>query len=263
VAATPTIAACTITERNVLAPLAPKDPKSAATTAGEGTRSKTQKRLWGLLRQRSCLVPTFKGWAFLLIAVVVLAILFTRALLPFLAVNQPISDGLLAVEGWTPDYGLEAAVEEFKRDHYQKIYVTGGPLDYGTYLNEYKTYAQLGAANLVKLGLDSNVVQAVPAPRVRQDRTYTSAVTLKQWLLAHDIKPTRIHLISEGPHTRRSRLLYEKAMGPGVVIGVTSIPSRAYDQDRWWHYSAGVRNVLDEALAYLYARFLFYPPKQS
>jgi len=96
---------------------------------------------------------------------------------------------------------------------------------------------------------------------VRQDRTYTSAVTLKRWLLQHGVQPTRIHLITDGPHARRSRLLYQKAMGAGVVIGVTSIPSQAYDQRHWWRYSAGVRNVIGEALAYLYARFLFYPPK--
>ena len=186
-----------------------------------------------------------------------------RELHPFLAVDEPIHDGLLVVEGWTPDYGLEYALAEFKRDHYRKIYVTGGPLDYGMYLKEYQTYAQLGAATLIKMGLDTNVVQAVPAPRVRQDRTYTSAVTLRNWLLAHDIVPRRIHLLTDGPHSRRSRLLYEEAMGPGVVIGVTAIPCEEYDQQHWWRYSAGVRNVIGEGLAYLYARLIFSPAKAA
>lgn len=213
----------------------------------------------GLLCRRSCLVPTPRAWLVLGLGLVVLLAVFVRGIYPFLAVNEPISDGLLVVEGWTPDAGMEAAVAAFKRYHYAKIYVTGGPLEVGTYLEPFGTYAQLGAATLGRLGLDSNTVQAVPAPQVRQDRTYTSAVSLKKWLLAHGIQPTRIHLISDGPHTRRSRLLYEKAMGRGVVVGVTSIPSPEYDPRHWWRYSAGVRNVVDEAVAYLYARFLFWP----
>lgn len=220
-----------------------------------------ERKLWGLLRRRSCLIPSFRGWITLGLSLLVFAMVVFKCLLPFLALNDPISDGLLVVEGWLPDYGLEIAAEEFKRDHYQKIYVTGGPLEYGSHLTAYKTYAQLGAATLVKLGLDSNVVEPVPAPLVRQDRTYTSALILKKWLLDHGVMPTRIHLISDGAHSRRSRLLYQKAMGDGVFIGVTSIPPKDYDQRHWWRYSAGVRNVISEALAYLYARLLFHPSK--
>ena len=217
---------------------------------------------WGLMHRRLCLVPTLRGCLVFGLVLALLMVVTIRGLHPFLSVNDPIHDGLLVVEGWTPDYGLELVAEEVKRDHYQKVYVTGGPLEYGAYLSTYKTYAQIGAATLMKLGLDSNVVQAVPAPLVRQDRTYTAAVSLKKWWQEHGITPTRIQLMSDGPHTRRSRLLYQKAMGPGVVIGVTSIPLRQYDQQQWWRYSAGVRNVIGEGLAYLYARFLFFPPKE-
>jgi hypothetical protein len=220
-----------------------------------------EKRLWGLLQRRNWLVPSFRGWIVLALGFVLFLVVAMRLLHPFLALNDPISDGLLVVEGWTPDYGLETVVSEFRRDHYEKIYVTGGPLEYGSYLVSYKTYAQLAAASLIKLGLDSDAVQPVPAPRVRQDRTYTSAVSLKKWLLEHGIQPTRIHLMTDGTHARRSRLLFQKAMGDNVVIGVTSIPVKDYDPEHWWRYSAGVRGVINEALAYLYARFLFYPPK--
>jgi len=198
-----------------------------------------------------------------LVAVLFVSVMVVRYLHPFLAVNEPISDGLLVVEGWTPDYGLALAAKEFARDQYPKIYVTGGPIEYGSFLVGYKTYAELGAATLIKLGLDSNVVQAVPAPQVRQDRTYNSAVALKKWLLAHDIRPQRIHLVSDGPHCRRSRLLFQKAMGKDVIIGVTSIPPKDYDEAHWWRYSAGVRNVIGEGVAYFYARFVFSPPKGS
>jgi uncharacterized SAM-binding protein YcdF (DUF218 family) len=239
------------------------DAGRAVGSPGEHTAEPDQKRLWGLLRRHSCWLPTWRGWLVLLAAGGLLLTVVLRSLHPFLAVNEPITDGLLVVEGWSPDYGLALAAQEFARDHYQRIYVTGGPLEYGTYLTGFKSYAEVGAATLIKLGLDSNVVQAVPAPKVRQDRTYVSAVALKHWLLAHQIKPERIHLISDGPHCRRSRLLYQKAMGKDVTIGVTSIPSKDYDEAHWWRYSAGVRSVIGEGLAYLYARFLFFPSNDS
>jgi hypothetical protein len=221
----------------------------------------SKRLLWGLLCRRSCLVPTLGGWLVLGVAILVVLVSTMRGIHPFLAVNQPIHDGLLVVEGWTPDYGLKLAADTFERDHYDKIYVTGGSLEYGMHLSSYKTYAQLGAATLIKLGLDSNSVQAVPAPRVRQDRTYAAALALKSWWQEHGIAPKRIHLMSVGPHSRRSRLLYQKAMGKDVFIGVTAIPFHEYDPQRWWHYSGGVRIVISESLAYFYARFLFSPPK--
>ena len=160
-----------------------------------------------------------------------------------------------------PDYSLKQVLEEFRRNHYEGLYVTGGTIYQGTYLTAYKTYAELGAATLISLGLESNLVQAVPAPTVRQDRTYTSAVMLKKWLMEHGIKPVRIQLMTDGCHARRSRLLYQLAMGPEVQIGVFSIPSTEYDPQHWWRYSAGVREVMSEGLAYLYAKMLFHPAK--
>lgn len=217
---------------------------------------------WGLLRRHTIVLPTWRGWLLLLIATALVLFWVARELHPFLAVNDPVSDGILVVEGWTPDYGMEMVRDTFKTNHYDRIYVTGGQIDYGTHLTAYETYAQLGAATLTKLGLDSNVVQAVPGPPVIRDRTYYSAVSLKKWLLSHGITPTRVLLLSDGPHTRRSRLLFQMAMGKDVKVGSIAIPPKDYDERQWWHYSSGVRSVIAESIAYLYARFLFSPPKQ-
>ena len=88
---------------------------------------------------------------------------------------------MLVVEGWAPDYMLEAAIAEFKRNHYARLFVTGIPLEQGAPLSEYKNYAYLGAATLLKLGLSTNDVQAVPTPLTRRDRTYAMALSLKHW----------------------------------------------------------------------------------
>jgi DUF218 domain-containing protein len=218
----------------------------------------SEKRGWGLFHRRQCLVPTRRGWLLLGLVFSAVTIVAIREAYPFLAVNDPKPGGVLVVEGWAADYALEAAVAEFKQFSYEKVYVTGGPIEQGGPLSGYKTYAELGTATLVALGLSTNVVQPVPGPKVRQDRTYASALALKRWVDEHGIQLTRVNLVTVGPHARRSRLLFEKSLGD-VPIGVIAIAEPDYNARRWWRSSQGFRIVTSEAIAYLYARFLFRP----
>jgi hypothetical protein len=178
---------------------------------------------------------------------------------PFLAPNAPVPSTTLIIEGWSGDATLELAITEFKERHYDKLFVTGGPIEMGAPLSKFNSYAELGAAILLKMGLNSNVVQAVPSPWVRQDRTYTSALFLRKWFEARGDTPATINLVSTGPHARRSRLVYQKAFGKRVRVGVLAMPVSDYDPNHWWRSSAGVRTVIGEAIAYVYARFFFWP----
>ncbi len=223
----------------------------------QSSDSKKAGRSWGLLRRRQCIVPTWRGCALFLLVFLGLTIGVGRHLHSFLSMNMAVPGGAMVVEGWLTDYGLDAAMAEFKRDHYEKIYVIGGPIEWGAPLWEYKSYAERGAAVLLKLGMPTNLVQAVPAPRVRADRTFASAAALGAWTREHNVRLTKVQLISEGPHARRSRLLCAKALGKEVQVGVTAVPVSDYDPDHWWRSSAGVRGVVGELLAYFYAKFLF------
>jgi hypothetical protein len=72
---------------------------------------------------------------------------------------------------------------------------------------------------------------------------------------------TSVDIVSIGPHARRSRLLYQKALGDKVKVGVIAIEDKRFDPDHWWQSSVGVRSVMGETIAYLYARFFFWPPQ--
>jgi uncharacterized SAM-binding protein YcdF (DUF218 family) len=222
----------------------------------------SSKTCLGLLRRRQCVVPTLRGWLLLAFGCAALTLLAARELHPFLAVTDPVPDGMLVVEGWVPDYMLEAAIAEFRQNHYAKLFVTGTPLEHGAPLSEYTNYAGLGAASLVKLGMSTNDVQAVPTGLTQRDRTYATALSLKHWWREHDGLPTKVNLITSGPHARRSRLLFQKALGKGVAVGVIALEARDYDERHWWHYSQGVRILIGEVLAYAYAKLLFYPPDE-
>ena len=221
-----------------------------------------QKIFWGLLCRRQCLVPTLRGCILAALSVTALALIGICELCPFLTVSHSVPGGVLVVEGWTPDYVMKAAVAEFKQNHYAKLFVTGIPVAQGTLLVGYTNHAYVGAATLLKLGLTTNDVQAVPTHKIQRDRTYNMALSLKKWLREHDLSPTKVNLITAGPHSRRSRLLFEKALGKGVIVGTLAIPDNEYDERRWWKTSEGVRTVIGEALAYGYARVFFHPPEE-
>jgi hypothetical protein len=214
---------------------------------------------FGLFHHRPFPVPTLR--AFFLTALIIFAtgVFAVKNVHSFLAVNDPAESGALVIEGWAPDYAFAAAVVDFKNHHYDKLYVTGGPIERGAPLSEYRTYAELGEAILLRMGMERGSVQAVPAPEVHKDRTYASALALRDLFHRDGNRPSQINLISMGVHARRSRLLFEKAFGPGTKVGVLAIEDQNYNPSRWWKYSQGVRSVTDELLAYCYARLLFSP----
>ncbi len=218
-----------------------------------------KKKGWRLLRRREILLPTWRGWLVLLLLFLLLGYICVRGAYGFLAVTAPVPGGALVVEGWAPDYALKQALTELDRGKYQKVFVTGVPVDYGGPLSRYKSYAEIGAATLVAFGLNSNIVQAVSGENVLQDRTYACAVALAQWFHANGGPPARLTLMTEGPHARRSRLLFQRALGKHVEVGIIAVPPNGYSPGRWWRSSAGVRTVLSEAIAYVYARLVFRP----
>lgn len=214
-----------------------------------------------LVRRSEVLLPTFLGWLVILVTGIAIFFVVVNKIYPFLAVTSPVSGGDLVVEGWIPDYAFEQVIAEFKRHQYRKLYVTGGPIPQDAfccgYACGYKTYSEVGAAILRAKGLDVDKVQAVPAPYVDRDRTYASAIALRNWQRMHVVTPASYHVMSIGPHARRTRLMFEKALGDDAMIGITAIKDPSYDPENWWNSSVGVRAVVAETIAYLYARLLF------
>ena len=149
---------------------------------------------------------------------------------------------------------------EFQTNHYQKIYTTGGPIvgsDGST--NDFNTSASVGAELLKKVGVADGFIQMVPSHISGRDRTYTSAVALRDWFREHGMTVRSINVLTEDAHARRTQILFEKAFGSGVAIGIISVPDPDYDAKRWWRTSEGVREILGESIAYIYARIFFHP----
>jgi hypothetical protein len=175
---------------------------------------------------------------------------------PFLAPTSPVKADILVVEGWVQDYVIKAAIQEFQKGSYQKIITTGLPIEQGYYLAQYKNFAELAAATFIALGFDQNQLVAVPGPNVVRNRTAASATALGQWLASSDLKVDSINLYSYDVHARRSWLVFKQALAPEIKVGVIAAKPLSYDPKHWWVSSEGVRSIISEAIAYLYARFI-------
>jgi hypothetical protein len=213
--------------------------------------------LFSQLRHRTFVRPTRRGCLALLLCALLGVVAVWRGLYGFLAVQDPVPGGVLVMEGWVGDADLALAEAEFRRGGYRVWCVTGEPLEKGSPLLAYQDYANLTVATYTKLGGEAGLLQPVAWKTVPRDRTYASALALKAWLRERGHSAEKITIVTSGVHARRSRLLYEMAFGPGSRIGVFATPERNFDPDRWWTSSMGVRAVVGETLAYLYARCLF------
>lgn len=216
--------------------------------------------LFGLLSRKQRWGLSWPG-RFVLLGVIVLGTwAYMSFSYPFLAETQRVDANILVVEGWVHEFGALTALDEFKRGNYQHVVTTGGPMEgTGAYTSDPNTVASLGATTLRRVGFPPTVIQMAPSHVSGRDRTYSSALALRQWLQERKIAVHGINIVTESAHARRSRLLFEEAFGPDVPVGVISAVNPDYDPKRWWHYSEGVREDIGECIAYIYARFLFHP----
>jgi hypothetical protein len=210
-------------------------------------------------RRKQCLVPTAWGWSACIAILLGLILAGVLNIQSFLSPINPKKAEVLVVEGWLPDYALESAVHEFKTHRYRLCVATGGPLEIGNYLSEYKSFADVAALTLRKLGIDSSQVVAVRAPFVNKDRTYASSAALREWLDKSGISSSSFNVFSLGCHSRRSHLIFSRALGHACTVGIIACKDRSYDNRRWWHYSSGLRIVVGEAMVYVYALLFAVP----
>jgi len=215
--------------------------------------------LGGLLQRQECWRLSWRGWVAFSLVIFALLLTVILGVHPFLAITDRVDKEHLVVEGWIAPYAVEEALQELKAHSYARIFTTGGPVAGSKDVAgaEHYTYAQLAGSRLRKMGLARELIEMVPAPETDRDRTFTSAMALRRRFEEEGISVKAINVVTLGVHGRRTRLLYEKAFGKDVNIGVISARNREYQAGRWWKYSAGVKEVCSEGMAYLFVRFSF------
>jgi uncharacterized SAM-binding protein YcdF (DUF218 family) len=213
----------------------------------------TRRERWGL---------SLRGWLVSAAFASLAAALWLLNVQQFLAQTKRLDASILVVEGWINPPAIKAAVAEFQAGHYEKIYTTGGPVaGVGGYINDYNTSASVAAQLLVKAGIQAGLVQMVPSHVSGRDRTYSSALALREYFQTNGVTVKSFNVLTLDVHARRTRLLFQEAFGRETTVGIIAVADPDYDPHHWWRYSEGVREVLGESIAYIYAKFLFWPDK--
>ena len=226
---------------------------------------RTRQRFWGTFVRRERWGLSWRGWLIVFAGVMLAFFAFMLRVYPFWAVTHRVDTNILVVEGWIHEYAIRAAVDEFRSRSYERVYTTGGPVEgKGGYINDYNTEASVGADLLRKNGLPNESLQMVPSRVLDRDRTYGSAVALRTWFREHNLPVHGVNVLTEDVHARRTCLLFQKALGNNVSVGVIAVPNPDYDPRHWWRYSEGVKDVFAESVSYIYARlFFFFLPKSA
>ena len=218
-------------------------------------------------RRRQIWLPTWQGALLLVVVVAAASLIALRHLASYLATNDPVAahDGrgakTLIVEGWLEEDGLDAAIAVIATGRYQRVIASGGPIvDGWREGRSWPTYAERAADYLRRHGVTSIPVVAVAAPEALQDRTFRSAVVVRDWLRRQDDKLDAVDLFSSSVHARRSRLVFRMAFGPEVEVGILAAAPRRYALERWWTTSEGVKAVLGEAISLAWTACCFAPP---
>jgi DUF218 domain-containing protein len=209
-------------------------------------------------RRRELWVPTLWGWLSILGLLIASAFGLVRGIYSFLAVSEPLQARVLVVEGWMPESGIRQAAVIYRAGGYEHVVTTGGPISEFEHPSA-ASYAERARNVLVQMGVPGELVVAVPAPASAQDRSFLNAVMLRNWLVQSGWTVESLDVVSQGPHCRRSRMLYRMAFGNAVPVGMIAAMPSEYDPAAWWRTSVGAKDVLGETISWVWTVLFFHP----
>lgn len=210
-------------------------------------------------RPRQVWMPTILGWLILLVIGFAVSVIVVRNIYSFLAQSEPVGAQVLVVEGWLAPEELDQAVQAFKVGGYTRVATTGGPIIGWPELAIHSSYAMRAADYLAQHGIPRDRIIAVPTPRSAQERTFLSAVVLRDSAQQLGINLEAFDLFSSGAHSRRSRLLFQMAFGPAVKVGVLAARPGEYNPEAWWHWSSGVESIVFQSVGLIWVKCFFWP----
>lgn len=191
-----------------------------------------------------------------IVVVLLTVIVFALTIHDFLAINHPVHANVLVVEGWIwESSAMKDAAEEFKRGRYAIVVTVGTLPSWHESGQSDENAASRAAEQLKYLGVSEHTIHILTVRNIDKHRTYTSALSVRQWLLNSHIPVTGINVFTIGAHARKSLVLFKRAFGDNTPIGVIAGIENGYDPEHWWLSVNGIYTVLRKTIGYLYAEW--------
>ncbi|WP_304918050.1 ElyC/SanA/YdcF family protein [Methylophaga sp.] len=202
--------------------------------------------------------PTVWGGLIFLLLLLIGGLFLLKQLAVILAPNDPLAERTyLVVEGWQEEDSLLSALAIFNAEGYQYMITTGGPNR--RFLSPaHASYAEQAGAFMLEQGLDGEKLIVIPAPESAQERTYLSAVMVRDWLALKGANLTELNVHTSHVHARRTRYLYQRAFRD-VKIGIYAAAPQSFELKQWWKTSDGAKSVITELIGNAWVTCCFHP----
>jgi len=192
-------------------------------------------------------------WAMAGIAVMVILVL--KFVDGFLAVSQPVGEGILAVEAWIPAKPLEESARVFQSGGYRYLVLVGGPMgETGREPGGNASFAELAASRLEKNGFDANKIVKLSDTDEKLGHTLGGATAVARWLESSGTHVCCVDVFTVGVHARRSWALFRYALGDRYRVGIIAGPQVTYDPSRWLVSRRGIWIVSRNLAGFLYVK---------
>jgi hypothetical protein len=116
----------------------------------------------------------------------------------------------------------------------------------GTKAPGWPTYAQSARSALIDRGVPARSITEVPAYGRPRSRSWGNAHAFA--IQARTDRITAFDIATAGVHARRSRSLFQTACGPGVRVGVISLPDPYCTKANWWKSFRGWYTMIKEVI---------------
>jgi hypothetical protein len=170
----------------------------------------------------------------------------------FLAVNNPVGEGILVVEAWIPAQALTESLNVFNSGRYSYLVVVGGPIQGSGPESNPATYDDLAAKRLEKLGFDTKKLIEITVPGVSTGHTLASATAVKRWLVNSRNSECCVDVFTVGVHARRSWILFRYTLGDRYRVGIISGTEVSYNPRFWFFSRTGIWKVVHNLVGYVY-----------
>ena len=213
-----------------------------------------------LFKRRQVLMPTLFGFVVIVLVMATLSLAILKNMALFLAYTAPVQGQYLVVEGWIGEPALLEALTIYKTGKYQFLVTTGGP-DNRHIDALHKTFAEQSAAFIRDQGFDDTKLIVIATPASAQNRTFLSAVMVRDWLTENVATTSDLDVFSGDVHARRTHKLYKMAFADNTKIGIIAAQANGFDLQYWWRTSEGAKSVLAELIGLIWITCCFEPGK--
>ena len=118
----------------------------------------------------------------------------------------------------------------------------------GRYLRPYLSNAELMQRDLTERGVPAEAVV-----RFAHHASSTREEALAMRRLLNERRWLRVLVVTSNFHTRRTRYIYRRVLGPEAQLRVVAAQDKLYDPNAWWKSREGVRLFFRESVAFCVA----------